>query len=92
MDEKQIKTLKAMGFAVEELPGRPIPKMEFWNRRGEYLGYLLADPHNLERHLGKGFTIKPPDSPQENFTCETCGKSFALKVALAGHSRSHKQI
>lgn len=28
--------------------------------------------------------------PEEGFKCDICGKIFKVKIALAGHKRSHK--
>lgn len=40
---------------------------------------------NLRELLLKG------NVPKKDFLCETCKKTFSTKLALAGHSRSHKK-
>lgn len=104
MDKSQLKTLAMFGYAVAELPGKPIPRMTFYKADGTPLENLLADAYHMKRYLERGFTIAPPEKKEESsklnktltadkleFVCETCGKGFSKKVALVGHSRSHKK-
>lgn len=104
MDKAQIRTMGLFGYAVEELPGKPLPKMTYYKiERGEVVAMpgLPADPHNMERYLKRGFTLTLPKMRSElpqplpegepvGFTCETCGKVLSTRLALVGHSRSHK--
>lgn len=96
MDDKQIKTLKVMGYMMQELPGKTIPHMTYYKNDGTALPNLPADPYHLKRYLSRGFTIEPPQvavaKPQDKkFVCETCGAGFDQRIALEGHLRSHKE-
>ncbi len=104
MDKGQLNTLKLFGYAVEELPGKTIPKMTYYkseNGQEVILPNLPADPYHMSRYLKRGFTLEPSKvseppltKPQQEkstgFPCETCGKVLSTRLALAGHSRSHK--
>ena len=101
MDKGQLNTLKLFGFTIEELPGKVIPKMTYYrleNNKVVELPNLPADPYHMERYLRRGFTLERPpltkpqfESPS-GFSCETCGKVLSTRLALAGHSRSHKNM
>ncbi len=52
----------------------------------------------LERYIAKGFTFTRPgteptllDDPKKEFICGECGADFDHKIALTGHTRSHKE-
>jgi len=104
MDKGQKTTMGLFGYMVEELPGKTIPKMTYYkleNGIQVVLPNLPADPYHMSRYLKRGFTLEPQKvseppltEPQQGesvgFPCETCGKVLSTKLALAGHSRSHK--
>ena len=104
MDKEQVRTMKLFGYSVEELPGRTLPKTTYFkveNGQMVELPNLPADPYHMARYLKRGFTLEPPKvseppltEPQKGessgFPCETCGKVLSTRLALAGHSRSHK--
>ncbi len=106
MDRSQLTTLKLFGFVVEELPGKRIPKMTYYkseNGQEIRLPNLPADSYHMSRYLKRGFRLEPMkvsepphtelqiESPV-GFSCETCGKVLSTRLALAGHSRSHKKM
>ena len=103
MDRGQLNTIKLFGYSVEELPGKTLPKMTYYkseNGQEVALPNLPADPYHMSRYLKRGFTLKPSSElpltePQKGestgFPCETCGKVLSTRLALAGHSRSHKE-
>ena len=104
MDSRQERSLKTFGFSLEEIENvKKVPKVTLYNKQGEALHNLPADLYHMERYLKRGFTIKPPlTEPQvevkvepqgeiQGFQCETCGKVLQTRLALAGHSRSHKK-
>ncbi len=104
MDKQQIQTMRLFGYSIEELPGRTVPKATYYkveNGQIVSLPNLPADPYHMSRYLRRGFTLQPPMTsgplPTESqqgesigFPCETCGKVLSTRLALAGHSRSHK--
>lgn len=97
MDKKQIATMSAFGYSIEELKGLKVtPRMTFYNREGNPIEGLPADSYHMARYLKRGFTLTPPSPKTEpqgepiGFTCETCGKVVSTRLALAGHKRSHK--
>ena len=58
LDQKLKLQLGSRGYAVQELPGRSIPKRIFYNREGAPL-LLPADPISMKTYLGKGFKLEP---------------------------------
>ena len=49
--------LGSRGYAIEELPGRQVPKKTYYNREGAPL-LLPADPISMRTYLAKGFTLE----------------------------------
>jgi hypothetical protein len=61
MDKEQVKTLNTFGYSITELPNlKKVPTMTFYNKEGEPLPNLPADPYHLKRFLARGFTLEPP--------------------------------
>jgi len=88
MDKAQLRQiLERQGFHWETIQTRKQPKMTFYRPDGEALPNLPADANSIAKYLERGLSLVPPP---KTFTCETCGKSFDTRIALAGHSRSHK--
>jgi len=54
----------------------------------QFLGDKVQTPSEIkpENPVETPAEIKPP----EEFKCDICGKIFKVKIALAGHKRSHK--
>lgn len=52
------------------------------------------EPEHTNNKLSKNDVVsiieKPTEKTQDSFRCATCDKVFTHKVALSGHSRSHK--
>lgn len=104
MNREQQRVLAAHGFAFEGLPNlHPQPRAKFYSRDrndGHIVEHNLpADPYSLDHYLKKGFVLDPAlltkpqaveKSQEDAFVCEVCGKSFKKKIALYGHSRTHK--
>jgi len=97
MDKTQERKLELLGFSVETIKGmKTIPRVTMYTPDGRKMDNLPADPYHLPRYMKRGFTVNPPSTkPQmespDGFPCETCGKVLSTKLALAGHSRSHKE-
>ncbi len=104
MNKAQVEVLKAKGFAFEGLPGlHAQPRAKYYSRNrndGHVVQHNLpADPYSLEHYLAKGFTLNPNDlkpwtdvkAQEGDFVCEVCGRGFTKRIALAGHSRTHKK-
>ena len=103
MDKSQLNVMRVFGYAIEELPSRTIPKTTYYkveNGSVVTLHGLPADPYHMQRYLKRGFTLEVPkleppltepqiESPV-GFSCEACDKVLSTRLALAGHSRSHK--
>ena len=101
MDREQVKVLEAFGYSFAEVKGiHHEPRATLYRVvNGEIMECpdLPVDAFSLQRYLAKGFTLERPqlksqtvEQSQEGFTCEVCGKSFSTRIALTGHSRSHK--
>lgn len=91
MDKKQGDMLKSLGYAIEEIPVKTIPRMDFYNKEGALLPNLPADPYHLVRWQERGFTITPPVKAEEPLMCDVCNAGpFKAKIGLTGHQRSHK--
>lgn len=101
MDKNQVKVLEKMGYSFAGVPGLTGPKKTTYYSRNKITGemvkhFLPCDPYSLEHYLRKGFVtdkslLEPQTIEQSGeFVCEVCGKRFTTRIALAGHSRSHK--
>lgn len=103
MNKAQADVLRNNGFAFEGIPNlHPQPRLTYYSRNKDngliVTHNLPADPYSLNHYLGKGFVLNQSDlkpqaveqSQEGDFVCEVCGKSFTKRIALLGHSRSHK--
>ena len=105
MNREQALILQANGFIFDAVPGlHPQPRAKYYSvdkNDGHIVEHNLpADPYSLDHYLKRGFTLNPQDlkpqavekSQEGEFVCKDCGKSFNHRVALSGHSRSHKKL
>ncbi len=80
---------------------KTVPRVTMYTKDGREMPNLPADSYHLPRYLKRGFLLEKPIIPQvsetpidtieKEFKCETCGKSFGVRLALEGHKRSHKK-
>lgn len=103
MNKEQVKVLQSRGFTFAAVPGLHLqPRAKYFSRNGDD-GHVVehnlpADPYSLDHYLAKGFVLNPqdlkpwtaPEGQEDEFVCEVCGKGFTKRIALSGHSRSHK--
>lgn len=101
MDREQEKVLNKFGYVFAEVEGLlREPRATFYriiNGGIMECPNLPADAMSLQRYLSKGFKLtreellsQSVEKSQEEFICQDCGESFTKRIALAGHSRKHK--
>ena len=101
MDVEQKEIVKKAGFIVSpDFYTRPRATYYGWDAQGKVkvMPNLPIDGASLKFYLQKGYVLDSKDlkpqsvvlSTQEGFTCQDCGKVLSTKLALAGHSRTHK--
>lgn len=100
LSKEQVKQLEEEGFTYDAVPGvHRCLRATFYRLRKdgsvEPVPDLPMDSYHLPRWLKRGLVLDPKDLiPQtkedEEFVCTVCGKAFSAKIALTGHSRSHK--
>ncbi len=58
MNNNQARIAQAFGYKVEEVPGlRQLPKATYYNKAGEALANLPADPYHMRRYLARGLRL-----------------------------------
>lgn len=78
--------------AIEEQERQNIENAENFKQIFEILAKLVKDLSAPKAADEVSVSGLPPTHSQESaaFKCEVCGKELSTKLALAGHSRSHK--
>jgi hypothetical protein len=92
MDKEQSGILEAIGGgSTWEVDGKRIPRMTFYKPDGETLE-LLADPYHLKRYLARGFTLKPPSTPETDGETSLASEGRPASKRKVKKRRSKKQI